>query len=101
MCVAVFCFSVLLTPPHGQPHDDIGRFGPWTCIYIGKISCERSESGPERRRGRGGGYGGGGKGNYIPIAEMALIAAHLNARVTTRITTALRWAAMRAILMFQ
>ena len=32
----------------------------------------------------------GGEGNYIPITT-----------VTTRITSALRWAAMRVILMFQ
>ena len=36
------------------------------------------------------GYGGGGKGDYyIPIATL-----------TTRMTSALRWAAVRAILMF-
>ena len=38
----------------------------------------------------GGGGGGGGKGDYIPIAT-----------ATTRMTAALRWAAMRAILMFR
>ena len=36
-------------------------------------------------------YGGGGEGDYAPIATLA---------VTTRKTPALRWAAMRAILMF-
>ena len=36
-----------------------------------------------------GGGGGGGEGDYIPFAT-----------VTTRMTPALRWAAMRAILMF-
>ena len=44
--------------------------------------------------GRGeGGEGGmdvGGEGDYIPIATL-----------TTRMTPALRWAATRAILMFQ
>ena len=33
----------------------------------------------------------GGEGDYIPIATLS---------VTTRMTSALRWAAMRAILMF-
>ena len=35
-------------------------------------------------------FGGGREGDYIPIATL-----------TTRMTPALRWAAMRAILMFQ
>ena len=46
------------------------------------------------RDGERGGEGGmevGGEGNYIPIAIYT---------VTTRMTFALRWAAMRAILMF-
>ena len=34
----------------------------------------------------------GGEGDYIPITTLA---------VTTRMTSALRWAAMGAILMFQ
>ena len=38
-----------------------------------------------------GGGGGGEEGDYIPIVTLA---------VTTRMTSALRWAAMRAILMF-
>ena len=45
------------------------------------------------RDGEKGGEGGmevGGEEDYIPIAT-----------VTTRMTFALRWAAMRAILMFQ
>ena len=39
----------------------------------------------------GKGYRGGGEGDYTPIATDT---------VTTRMTSALRWAAMRAILMF-
>ena len=35
--------------------------------------------------------GGDGEGDYIPIATMS---------ITTRMISALRWAAMRAILMF-
>ena len=38
---------------------------------------------------KGGGHRGGGEGDYIHIAT-----------VTTRMTSALRWAAMRAILLF-
>ena len=34
----------------------------------------------------------GGEGDYIPIATLA---------VTTRMTSASRWAAMRAVLMFE
>ena len=45
----------------------------------------------ETVKGGGGGYGGGGRGRlYI-----------YRYTVTTRMTSALRWAAMRAILMFQ
>ena len=40
--------------------------------------------------GGGRGYGSGGRGRYIPTAT-----------VTTRMIPALRWVAMRAILMFQ
>ena len=41
----------------------------------------------------GRGYGGGGTGRDINTSRYAA--------VTTRMITALRWAAMRAILMFQ
>ena len=45
----------------------------------------------EKGRGRGGGgYGGGGRGRLYTYRYT----------VTTRMTPALRWAAMRAILMF-
>ena len=40
----------------------------------------------------GGGGGGGGEGDYVPIATLSSV---------TRMIPALRWAAMRAILMFQ
>ena len=40
-------------------------------------------------RGEGGGMEVGGEGEYVPIAT-----------VTTGMTSALRWVAMRAILMF-
>ena len=43
------------------------------------------------KEGRGYGRGVGGEGDYIPIVYT----------VTTRVIPALRWAAMRAILMFQ
>ena len=43
----------------------------------------------DREKGRaGGGVEMGGEGDYIPIT------------VTTRMTPALRWAAMKAVLMF-
>ena len=41
--------------------------------------------------GGGGDMGGGGGGDYTPICRYI---------VTTRMTPALRWAAMRAILVF-
>ena len=42
-------------------------------------------------KGNGGGGGGGEEGDSIPIVTLA---------ATTRMTSAFRWAAMRAILMF-
>ena len=42
-------------------------------------------------RGEGGGYGGGGKGRLYTYRYT----------VTTRMTPALRWAAMKATLTFQ
>ena len=41
----------------------------------------------------------GGEGDYIPIATLSLYTYRYI--VTTRMSSALRWAAMRAILMFQ
>ena len=62
------------------------------CVCVCLTSTETMRlirDGDKGGRGYGGGGGGGG-GDYIPIAYT----------VTTRLTCALRWATMRAILMF-
>ena len=55
-------------------------------------------------RGEGGGWGGGGGGGAGEVVWRAAGRRRLYTyryTVTTRMTPALRWAAMRAILMFQ
>ena len=55
------------------------------------LNIHRNRTALIRDGEKGGGYGGGGRGRLYTYRYT----------VTTRMTSALRWAAMRAILMFQ